>query len=187
MTDTARSITRLGLLLFLLSLAVLFLASIVAYLIIFAAHRGTAPPQVLPSGLWISTLVLLSGGLVLHRAKQAAVLGLFPLAGRRLQWAFASSALFLAIQFPSLNQLLQAHRSVLEQSSFGAYGLAFGLVILHAAHVFGGMVPLGLLAWKARRGTLASPNLTLVRSTAIYWHFLEGVWLALFALFLLTL
>ena len=183
----ARSTARFGLYLFLLSLAVLFLASIVAYLIIFAAHRGAAPPQALPGGLWISTLALLGGGLVLHRGKQAATLGLFPLAGRRLQWAFAASLFFLAVQVPCLTQLLQAHRSVLEQSSFGAYGLAFGLVILHALHVLGGMVPLAFLAFLARRQRLGPSHLTQIASIAVYWHFLEGVWLALFALFLLTL
>ena len=76
-------------------------------------------------------------------------------------------------------QLLDRHRA-LEAS---AYGIAFALVVVHALHVVGGMVPLSALAWKARANRLDSEHLFSVRACAAYWHFLEAVWIALLAAF----
>ena len=57
-------------------------------------------------------------------------------------------------------------------------------MVVHALHVVGGMVPLSMLAWKARMDRLDSEHLLSVRACAAYWHFLEAVWIALLAAFL---
>ena len=65
----------------------------------------------------------------------------------------------------------------------GLYGITFALILVHALHVVGGMVPLSILAWKARYNRLDSEHLLTVRACAAYWHFLEAVWVALLASF----
>ena len=170
---------RLGLALFLSSLAMLFGASIAA----FAYLRLTSPVLrgseriELPLVLGVSTVVLLGAGLAMYKATQNARRGHFPLLRRWLARAWVTSALFIAVQVPALMQLLDRHR-VLEAS---AYGIAFALVVVHALHVVGGMVPLSVLAWKARVNRLDSEHLFTVRACAAYWHFLEAVWIALLA------
>ena len=76
----------------------------------------------------------------------------------------------IAAQVPALVQLLDRHR-VLEA---GAYGIAFALVVVHALHVVGGMVPLSVLGWKARANRLDSEYLFSVRACVAYWHFLRS-------------
>ena len=78
-----------------------------------------------------------------------------------------TSALFIAVQVPALMQLLDRHRA----PEASTYGIAFALVVVHALHVVGGMVPLSALAWRARMNRLDSEHLLSVRACAAYWHF----------------
>ena len=118
---------QLGLTLFLLSLAMLFGASIAA----FAYLRLTSPALQgnerleLPLVLVVATAVLLGAGLAMYQATQNAKRGHFPLLRRWLSWTWGLSALFIAVQVPGLIQLLDRHR-VLEEST---YGIAFALVV----------------------------------------------------------
>ena len=174
---------QLGLTLFLASLAMLFGASIAA----FAYLRLTSPAlqgserMELPLVLGVSTVVLLGAGLAMYKATQNAKRGHFPLLQRWLARAWVTSALFIAVQVPALMQLLDRHRA----PEASTYGIAFALVVVHALHVVGGMVPLSALAWKARMNRLDSEHLLSVRACAAYWHFLEAVWIALLAAFFL--
>lgn len=180
-----RARARLGLMLFLVSLGVLFVASMVAYIALrLSRPEGVAtPPIELPAGLWVSTLVLLASGLAIHRAQRQAL----PQVRPWLLLSFAGGVAFVAVQFPSMLYLLEAHRSLLSARLYASYGLAFGLIVIHALHVLGGMAPLGWLAWKAANNRLLPSHRPVLRACATYWHFLEGVWLVLFGLFLLTL
>jgi len=100
-------------------------------------------------------------------------------------WTWLSSALFMAIQTPAMLELLQRHQG-LEGTGIGnVYGITFALIVVHALHVVGGMVPLSNLAWKAQRRRLDSEHLLSVRACAAYWHFLKAVWVLLLVAFYL--
>lgn len=60
------------------------------------------------------------------------------------------------------------------------------LIALHAAHVVGGLVPLGIVTGRALRGWYDARHAEGVRSCALYWHFLDVVWLTMFGLLYLT-
>ncbi len=182
------AIWRLGMMLFLASLTVLFAAGVVAYLFI-RLRSPTAPPpgQIqLPLGLWISTAVLLGAGLTVHAAQRSARQGRMHTAQRWLGWTCGLSVAFIIIQTPSMMKLLATHRWALAQHHTGIYGLTFALIIIHALHVLGGLVPLGFLTYKALYNRLGHQHQPLVRACAIYWHFLEVVWVLLFGVFLIA-
>jgi cytochrome c oxidase subunit 3 len=65
--------------------------------------------------------------------------------------------------------------------STGAYGAAYyGLSGLHALHLGGGVVLVGLLLYRARaRGHFSSDRNLMVRTTEAYWHFLAAVSIAI--------
>lgn len=176
---------RLGMTLFLVSLAMLFGSSVVA----FGYLRFTSPalqgltPVELPFGLFVSTAALLGAGWMVHRSWQSARRGTFPQLRRWLGWTWSMSALFVAIQIPAMWQLLEYHQILNVSEEASLYGITFALILVHALHVLGGMVPLSILAWKARRNRLDSEHLPTVRACAVYWHFLEIVWVALLASF----
>jgi cytochrome c oxidase subunit III len=176
---------RLGMALFLVSLAMLFGASVVA----FAYLRLTSPalqgldPIELPLGLFASTAVLMGAGFTMHKSWQSARRGHFSHLRGWVGRTWSLSALFVAIQVPSMWQLLEHHQMLGLSEQAGLYGITFALILVHALHVVGGMVPLSILGWKARHNRLDSEHLLTVRACAAYWHFLEAVWVALLASF----
>ena len=178
---------RMGMVLFLASLAMLFGASIVAFAYLrltSSALAGTDPVE-LPLEIYGSTAALVGAGLAMHWSSQSARRGNFPQLRRWLGWTWLLSALFVAIQTPAMLELLERHRG-LEGTGIGnIYGITFALLVVHALHVVGGMVPLSNLGWKAQRGRRDSEHLLSVRACAAYWHFLEAVWVLLLVAFYL--
>jgi cytochrome c oxidase subunit III len=108
------------------------------------------------------------------------------------------AVVFLAVQTPSLIELLGEHQQyrteLREQTDSGQraslalqpYGMVFFLIVVHAAHLIGGIIPLGVVTRNALRNRYDHESYNPVRYTAMYWHFLDAVWLTLFAMFLLV-
>jgi cytochrome c oxidase subunit 3 len=66
--------------------------------------------------------------------------------------------------------------------SDGAFGTVFyTLTGFHGAHVFGGAVGLTILAARASQGQFSRQNHVAVEAISFYWHFVDVVWIALFA------
>ena len=59
----------------------------------------------------------------------------------------------------------------------GAYGATFYTLIgLHALHVLGALVWLGVALRLAARGRFLDGRAGILRACAIYWHFVVGLW-----------
>ena len=80
-------------------------------------------------------------------------------------------------------ELLSANRQLRRQGVF-LYGLVFFLILVHAAHVVGGIVTMLHLMYMVPRGVFDHEHYQPVRLTAMYWHFLDLVWIAMFLTFL---
>ncbi len=177
----AEGYRALGMLLFLLALGMFFAVGIVCFLLYRLTGSASAGMDSLelPFALWLSSAVLAVTAWSVQRSLSAAKQGLMPLLYRWLQRTWLLAALFILIQAPALIELLRVHQFYVRDGRAGIYGMTFFLVLLHALHVVGGMVPLSMLVWKAHKGRLTEENLPSVQSCAAYWHFLEAVWLVL--------
>jgi heme/copper-type cytochrome/quinol oxidase subunit 3 len=179
---------RLGMMIFLVSLSMFFAVGITCFLLYRlsgSASAGMVPVQ-LPIGLWFSTALLALTALCVYRTTQAANSDDFASLRIWVLRTWVLGALFVAVQIPSILQLLRMHSLDVHAGQPGIYGMTFALVLLHALHVAGGLVPLTMLAWKARTGCLDRESLPSVRACAAYWHFLEIVWAVLLATLVLA-
>ncbi len=92
----------------------------------------------------------------------------------------------MVIQVPSLLSLLNEHLAYQEQlretMNLGLMpqGMIFFLIIVHAAHLIGGLIPLGIVTHHAFRSRYDHEAYNPVKYVAMYWHFLDVVWLCLF-------
>jgi cytochrome c oxidase subunit 3 len=179
-TDPVPGAAQLGMILFLASLAVLFAASMVGFLAVRLNAEAWPPPGMprLPRGLWISTVLLLVSSGTIHSALQAAK------TDRRdaLQKGLALTSLlgvgFLICQVWVWWRLVSLDLT----AQTNLYGFSFYmLTALHGLHVIGGLLPLGVTTWRARQGLYGSQEHTGVTLCAMYWHFLDVVWLVIFA------
>jgi cytochrome c oxidase subunit 3 len=171
----------LGMLLFLAALAVLFAASLLAYILI--RIRGAQAPELgvlhLPGLLWASTVLVVSVSVTLHRALTALRRENLPAFRRLAAWSLAGAVAFVVVQTPALTGLLSLHQSTGPDTP-RLYGLIFCLILLHALHVLGGIIALARLWLGARAGRYDHENAHRVRLIALYWHFLDVVWLVMF-------
>ncbi|MEX2673243.1 MAG: cytochrome c oxidase subunit 3 [Phycisphaeraceae bacterium] len=177
----------LGLLLFLVSLIVFFLAGIAGYVIIRMTNPNAPPPgeMQLPLGLWVSTVVLVVSGLTMHLAQRAAVDQALGRVRTLLVITLLLGVVFVSIQLPALRTLMAEHWVHLE-NNFAMYGFTGMLVALHGLHVLGGFVPLSWLTLRTLRDQPPYPDPLTLRHMEIYWHFLHIVWVVMFIVFLVV-
>lgn len=180
--DPAPGAGLFGLVLFLISLTVLFAGSIIAFAVV-RRKAGSWPPPGSPdlpaAGLIAGTLLLLLSGLLLHRGLAAIRRGDGRQLRRFLTMTLYASFLFLAVQVWNWFQFARG------DTTFYSHLYAFTFYMLtglHAAHVFGGLVALVIVGFRAGSGAYSWAGYQGVRHCVIYWHFLEGVWLVLLVL-----
>jgi cytochrome c oxidase subunit 3 len=65
-------------------------------------------------------------------------------------------------------------------------GLFYVLTGLHGLHVIGGLAPLLYLTSRSLALAATAPLVRGVRHCALYWHFLDVVWLSLLAVIVLA-
>ena len=177
----------LGMWLFLLALSMLFGASILGYgLIRFTgtsqASRGLIH---LPIALYFSTAIIIISSFTFHRAIVSARQDHQRALRAWLATTLLLAIAFIAVQAPALWIVLRRHY-VLRAQDIGIYGLIFFLILLHALHVIGGLVALVQVNRKAAVGAYQHRSIAPLRHAALYWHFLDIIWLAMFTILMLS-
>lgn len=179
--------SRLGGLLFLVSLLIFFLASLLLYgLVAWAKPAEMAASLRLPAGLWASTICLLVISGLLHAATRSIRRERRQRTASLVTIAGFSAAFFLWVQFLSMRHMLADHWASGETRGSGLAGMVVVLAFLHAVHVAGGIVALGFVVIGAVWGRYDHERHWPVAFTAHYWHFLDAVWLCMLGTFWLT-
>lgn len=169
-----------GMWLFLISLAALFTPALILYLIL-RAQAGRWPPEglpALPHALWLSTGLLLATSATLHFGLQSVrhdgLVGL-----RRALVATAALAVaFLLCQGYCWTIYM---RNTFPASHWRYAGFFYFFTTVHALHIIGGLVPLGLVLRNSLQNRYNRFRFSGVRYCAMYWHFLDAVWVVMFA------
>ena len=66
--------------------------------------------------------------------------------------------------------------------SSGTYGTTYyTLTGFHGAHVFGGVIMLGVVLYRGMSGQFSSRHHDAVEAASLYWHFVDVVWIILFS------
>jgi cytochrome c oxidase subunit 3 len=132
----------------------------------------------LPPVLYLDTLILLVSSATIQVARGR--LAREDVAGFRRWWGITAmlGLLFVAGQLVAWHQLVQegVYLATNPSSSF-----FYVLTAAHGVHLLGGIVALfaiGLWNWKRARITRS----TATEMAAIYWHFMDGLWIFLFLL-----
>jgi len=58
----------------------------------------------------------------------------------------------------------------------------YTLTGFHFAHVFGGVLMLGVVVYRGMAGQFSSRHYDMVEATSLYWHFVDIVWILLFSI-----
>ncbi|MEL7498474.1 MAG: cytochrome c oxidase subunit 3 [Planctomycetota bacterium] len=187
--------------LFLASLGMFFIGSLITYLIVrrlaFEPHPDAIPgtpmadgpssyvPLEIPLSFWISTALLLLISFFLQKAVWAVQRQKLSRFQTWLNWSMFGSVMFFAIQAFGMYDLFAQHFSA-DDGSMKVYGMSFTMAFIHALHVFGGMVFLGYIIVQARRNKYDHERHWAVDHCASYWHFLDVVWACMLITFVVA-
>ena len=58
----------------------------------------------------------------------------------------------------------------------------FTLTGFHGAHVFGGVLMLGVILYRGMAGQFSGKHHDAVEAVSLYWHFVDVVWILLFSI-----
>ncbi len=176
---------RLGMRLLVASLSMIFGATLMGYAVIRSRAAVWPPPGVpsLPSSLLISTIILLVSSATIWVAVDGIRQGRQKALRIGLLVTFLLGLAFLGSQTISWFSLVV--RSFTMRTNL--YGFLFYLLTgLHAIHVVGGLVPLGVTTARAWQGRYTVDAHDGVEYVAFYWHFLDVIWIVLFGVLTLT-
>jgi cytochrome c oxidase subunit 3 len=177
-------VRRTGLWVFMGVVTMLFLLFSIAFMMRMAADDWRALPEP-PWQLWASTALLCASSVAWGAAARGSMAAPAMRAADRAIPAAMSAAMLLSLAFIGMQlwgwQAMAAMHYGLAANPANSF--FYMITGLHGLHVLGGLVVAALL-WRKRRSEASSVAISLC---ARYWHYLLGLWLAMYGLlFLMT-
>jgi cytochrome c oxidase subunit 3 len=159
-----------------------------AVILIFAAFTSTFltrrlqddwRPGPLPPMLWMTTGVLLASSATLEWARTVARTPSRRILRAAVGVTTVFGAAFLVGQVMVWRQLLAGGVAMAASAHSGFFYL---LTATHGLHVAGGVIALGYAFLRVRTLTDPAEALGVLAPVAIYWHFVDVLWLYVFAM-----
>lgn len=139
-------------------------------------------PMEAPPILWFNTAVLLASSATFELSRRALKREAFAAFQRGLSLTTGLGIVFLLGQYEAWRQLA-AQGIYLDTNPHSSF--FYLLTGAHALHLLGGVVALGVVTAGALRQRHTATERIAVDCTAIYWHFMDGLWVYLFLLLFL--
>jgi cytochrome c oxidase subunit 3 len=133
-------------------------------------------PGVVP--IVATTILILSSFTMqygLNRIKKGDRTGM----NRALAVTLLMGAVFLGMQAFDYYSLLAEHGFGINSGIYGT--LFFTMTGFHGAHVFGGVVGIAIILLRGLTGQFSAKHHVAVEAVSAYWHFVDIVWIFLFA------
>lgn len=187
------NIARFGMLTFLASEAMLFAGLICTYLILRTAmgheYRPEGAPP-LPKGLTgFNTILLIISSVTCIIAERQVVRNVRPTLMIFITMLLGGT--FVAIQAREWTNLYHEHMWFNSTGELMRHGHAYSsnffvLTGFHGMHVFIGVCMLGVCVVKSFFGDFTAQHYSFLDCVALYWHFVDVVWVFLFTILYLV-
>jgi cytochrome c oxidase subunit 3 len=173
---------RVGIWVAIASIVMLFTALTSAYIVRMASSNDWTPLR-MPKVLWLSTAVILISSVTIEISKRSLKHQRNSQYGLWLTLTALLGVAFVGSQYAAWRNL--AHQGVyMATNPHSSFFYLFTAV--HGLHVLGGLLALAYLLLRTRKkrdsveGELR--RVGAAEAAAVYWHFLDGLWICLFLL-----
>ncbi len=172
--------------LLIISLTVFFVSTILLYglyvVLRMTSNAEKVAPFYLPLNFVATTVILVAISTCLSLAVQAVKREARVDLLRYLVLSMILAIAFFAVQGWGMANIVTRFANDVSPNR-SLYGMTFVLALLHALHVVGGMIALGMVLVRAWKGRYDHESYFAVRFCAIYWHFLDIVWVLMLIVF----
>jgi cytochrome c oxidase subunit 3 len=162
-----------------ISIVMLF-AGLTSAMVVSKSRPDWLKDYEMPTAFLISTVLIVLCSLTFYLAQRFIKQGNRALTTLMLWLTLVLGGLFVYFQFQGFDQLF-AHR-LYPTGKSGSITIAFMyiLVYVHLAHLFGGIISLLIIIYNHFKQKYTSTQYIGIELGAMYWHFLDALWLYLF-------
>lgn len=134
----------------------------------------------IPTAFYFSTAVIIACSVTFYLAKKAIEKGNRSATSAFLLGTFALGILFVILQFRSFGQIVESGYYMTGQGSSITTTFLYVIAFTHLLHLAGGLISLLIIIYNHFKQKY-NPTQTLgIELGAMYWHFLDLLWVLLF-------
>ena len=169
---------RVGMICLIIGESAIFAMFVLAYLFYTGKSQwGPQPKDVLEVPI-VNSIALLSSSLTIWLSERAVEHNHIQRFVAWLGVTIALGTIFLVGTGLEWYKLIYHDGLTLQTNLFGT--TFFSLVGLHASHVIIGLIMLSALWMFGKTGRVTSKNSERIQTLALYWHFVDAVWVVVF-------
>lgn len=170
---------KLILLFGMLSMFMMFAGLTSAYLV-SASRKDWVHDMILPPAFTISTILIIFSSITIHLAKLAIKKD-----DRQKTTMFLSATLVLGLsfvffQFKGFSEIIAMGYYFTGSESTVTTSFLYMLTLLHLAHLFAGVISLLIIIYNHYKQKYSASQATGIELGAMFWHFLDFLWVYLF-------
>ena len=137
----------------------------------------------LPSAFIYSTIAILLSSFTFHLAKKAIKADNRKLTTNMLLATLILGVAFVVLQFKGFSQVVENGYFFTGSESNVTTSFLYIAVIVHLAHLFGGIISLLIVIYNHFKQKYNAAQTLGIELSAMYWHFMDLIWVLLFLFF----
>lgn len=134
----------------------------------------------IPPAFYISLVLILISSLTIHLAKTAIKKESHAKGMILLVTTFVLGILFVVFQFKGFAEIIAEGYNFTGPTSTITTSFIYLVVILHVAHVIGGLISLMVVIYNHYKQKYNRSKTLGIELAATFWHFIDAVWIYLF-------
>jgi cytochrome c oxidase subunit 3 len=134
----------------------------------------------LPTAFYYSTLVIIGCSVFIHLSKKSMQKDNRSQTTSFLLITLALAILFVLLQFVGFRQIVESGYYFTGSNSSITTTFLYIVTVVHLAHLFGGVVSLLIIIYNHFKQKYNSTQTLGIELGAMYWHFLDLLWVYLF-------
>lgn len=134
----------------------------------------------LPTAFYYSTLVIIGCSITFHMAKKAIQKDKQQATTTFLLATLALGILFVVLQFVGFGQIVSSGYYFTGAESSITTTFLYIVTVVHLLHLAGGLIALFIIIYKQFKNKYNSTQTLGIELGAMYWHFLDLLWVYLF-------
>src|SRR5690554_647721 len=134
----------------------------------------------IPPAFYISLVLILISSLTIHLGKKAVQKGRDSQGMILFIVTFLLGVNFVIFQFVGFSEIIESGYNFTGPTSSITTSFIYLVVLLHLAHVFGGLVSLLVVIYNHYKQKYRNGKTLGIELAATFWHFIDAVWIYLF-------
>ncbi|HQV34812.1 MAG TPA: cytochrome c oxidase subunit 3 [Flavobacterium sp.] len=162
---------------------VMMFAGLTSAYVVSSSRKDWLKDFEMPAAFIISTLVIILSSITFHLAGKSIKANNRSVTTIWLLSTLGLGILFVVFQFLGFNQIIQNGYFFTGSESNVTTSFLYIVVILHLAHLFGGLIALLIIIYNHFKQKYNSTQTLGIELGAMFWHFLDILWILLFLFF----